>query len=101
VRSRPAGSWFSRHHRWAPAQQWWPDGIPEVPETEARVRLVLANDTDAHDVAEPSAALLPALDPTPMGWKDRDWFLGPHRGPLFDRFGTLRGGSVVEPKAHA
>ena len=28
---------------------------------------------DAH---APVASLLPALDPTPMGWKHRDWFLG-------------------------
>ena len=38
---------------------------------------------------EPWAALLPSLDPTPMGWKGRDWFLGPHRAPLFDRSGNI------------
>ena len=30
------------------------------------------------------AALLPALDPTVMGWSDRSWFLGPHAKSLFD-----------------
>ena len=30
--------------------------------------------------SEPWAALLPVLDPTVMGWKERDFFLGPH-GP--------------------
>jgi len=35
------------------------------------------------------AALLPALDPTPMGWQARDWFLGEHRGALFDRTGNI------------
>ncbi len=35
------------------------------------------------------AALLPGLDPTPMGWQARDWFLGPHRAPLFDRTGNI------------
>jgi hypothetical protein len=33
-------------------------------------------------------ALLPALDPTVMGWKERDWYLGPHREALFDRSGN-------------
>ena len=23
-----------------------------------------------------------------MGWKHRTWYLGPHRGPLFDRSGN-------------
>ncbi|MFI8963125.1 winged helix DNA-binding domain-containing protein [Streptomyces sp. NPDC053493] len=36
------------------------------------------------------AALLPALDPTPMGWQYRDWFLDPeHRPALFDRSGNI------------
>jgi hypothetical protein len=39
--------------------------------------------------AEPWAALLPALDPTPMGWKVRDWYLGHHRPALFDRNGNI------------
>lgn len=40
--------------------------------------LVLADDLDSVEKAEPSAALLPTLDPTTMGWKERDWYLGPH-----------------------
>jgi hypothetical protein len=39
--------------------------------------------------AQPWAALLPALDPTPMGWKDRGWFLGDHAKALFDRSGNI------------
>ena len=35
------------------------------------------------------AALLPALDPTPMGWQARAWYLGPHAPPLFDRTGNI------------
>jgi hypothetical protein len=35
------------------------------------------------------AALLPALDPTPMGWKHRDWFLGIDRAAVFDRAGSI------------
>ncbi|MEU8398601.1 winged helix DNA-binding domain-containing protein [Nonomuraea sp. NPDC048892] len=39
---------------------------------------------------EPWAALLPALDPTPMGWQERDWYLpGEHRAELFDRSGNV------------
>jgi hypothetical protein len=37
----------------------------------------------------PVAALLPALDPTPMGWQARSWYLGPHAPPLFDRTGNV------------
>lgn len=34
------------------------------------------------------AALLPALDPTAMGWKQREWYLGPHAEAIFDRNGN-------------
>ncbi len=33
--------------------------------------------------------LLPGLDPTPMGYKERSWFLGNHGGVLFDRNGNV------------
>ena len=33
-------------------------------------------------------ALLPILDPTVMGWKQRDFYLGRHRDQLFDRAGN-------------
>ncbi|MEU7135596.1 winged helix DNA-binding domain-containing protein [Streptomyces sp. NPDC046261] len=36
------------------------------------------------------AALLPGLDPTAMGWRDRDWYLAPEHVPfLFDRAGNV------------
>jgi hypothetical protein len=36
------------------------------------------------------AALLPALDPTAMGWQQRDWYLPPELWPsLFDRSGNV------------
>ncbi|QHC23643.1 winged helix DNA-binding domain-containing protein [Streptomyces sp. GS7] len=39
---------------------------------------------------EPAAALLPGLDPTPMGWRHRDWYLDPdHTKALFDRNGNI------------
>ena len=37
----------------------------------------------------PWAALLPALDPTPMGWQERSWYLPADRSPLFDRSGNI------------
>lgn len=37
---------------------------------------------------EPWAALLPVLDPTVMGWKDRGFFLGPHSASVFDSNGN-------------
>ena len=37
----------------------------------------------------PVATLLPALDPTPMGWKQRDWFLGVEPAMVFDRAGNI------------
>ncbi len=33
-------------------------------------------------------ALLPTLDPTVMGWKERSWYLGDHQEHLFDRNGN-------------
>jgi hypothetical protein len=53
---------------------------------------VLPDDLDP--VADPGSwvALLPALDPTTMGWKERGFHLGPHGGSLtskvFDRNGN-------------
>jgi Winged helix DNA-binding domain len=49
---------------------------------------VLPDDLDAVEPGEPSAALLPPLDPTTMGWHERDWYLGPHRAELFDTSGN-------------
>ncbi|MFD7921647.1 winged helix DNA-binding domain-containing protein [Streptomyces sp. NPDC059740] len=51
--------------------------------------LLLAEDQEEVAEVEPWAALLPALDPTPMGWHDREWFLGPHGHRLFDRAGNI------------
>ncbi|WP_420823326.1 winged helix DNA-binding domain-containing protein, partial [Streptomyces fulvoviolaceus] len=40
--------------------------------------------------AEPWAALLPGLDPTAMGWQQRDWYLAPDLRPLlFDGSGNV------------
>ncbi|MEV7196510.1 winged helix DNA-binding domain-containing protein [Streptomyces sp. NPDC093510] len=51
--------------------------------------LLLPDDVEETPRPEPWAALLPALDSTPMGWQHRGWFLG-ERGPrLFDRNGNI------------
>ena len=49
---------------------------------------VLSDDLDDPEAVEPWAALLPPLDPTTMGWAERDWYLGPHRKQLFDTSGN-------------
>jgi hypothetical protein len=51
--------------------------------------VLLADDLDPVPAPEPWAALLPALDPTPMGWQARDWFLGSHAPVLFDGNGNV------------
>ncbi len=56
--------------------------------TDAGPALVLAGDTGSTPDPAPWVALLPALDPTTMGWKHRDWYLGPHAGRVFDTNGN-------------
>ncbi|MFE9579663.1 winged helix DNA-binding domain-containing protein [Nocardia sp. NPDC006044] len=51
--------------------------------------LLLADDVEPVAAPEPWAALLPCLDPTPMGWQSRDWYLGPHAPALFDTNGNI------------
>lgn len=51
--------------------------------------VLLADDVEPVAAPEPWAALLPALDPTPMGWQAREWYLGPHAPSLFDRNGNV------------
>ncbi|HVV13098.1 winged helix DNA-binding domain-containing protein [Amycolatopsis sp.] len=62
--------------------------------------LVLPEDLEPVPEPEPRAVLLPALDPTPMGWVRREFYLGEHQAPLFDRTGNIGptvwwGGRVV------
>ena len=93
--------WF---HAYGPATlddlQWWagwtktrtraavaPLDTVEVA-LDGRQGLVLADDVDPVEAPEPWVALLPALDPSSMGWKHRDFVLGPHRERLFDTNGN-------------
>jgi hypothetical protein len=57
-------------------------------ELEGSTGYVLEGDLKPTRPPEPSAALLPTLDPTTMGWKERDWYLGPHGPTLFDSNGN-------------
>ncbi|MDQ2650353.1 MAG: winged helix DNA-binding domain-containing protein, partial [Actinomycetota bacterium] len=50
--------------------------------------IVLAGDVDPVADPGPWEALLPSLDPTTMGWKERSWYLGAHKDRLFDRNGN-------------
>jgi hypothetical protein len=50
---------------------------------------VLPDDLDPEPPVEPWAALLPALDPTALGWKERDFYLDPDFYPaIFDWSGN-------------
>lgn len=50
---------------------------------------VLPGDEEPSPEVEPWVAFLPGLDPTPMGWKDRAWYLGEHKTKLFDATGNI------------
>ncbi len=56
------------------------DGAPAV---------MLAADEPVRAEVRPWPALLPALDPTAMGWRDRTWYVGEHGPALFDRSGNI------------
>jgi hypothetical protein len=63
-------------------------GAAAVSLDDGGVGWMLPDDLD--EIAEPGpwVALLPLLDPTVMGWRGRDFYLGPHREQLFDRTGN-------------
>ena len=58
-------------------------------ELDGQPGVALADDLSFPGEIQAVASLLPALDPTPMGWQARDWFLGRHRAALFDRTGNI------------
>ena len=55
---------------------------------DAGTGYVLEADLDPVPLPPEWVALLPALDPTVMGWKERSWYLGDHQERLFDRNGN-------------
>lgn len=60
---------------------------------------LLPDDLDEVAPVGPWAALLPVLDPTVMGWKQRGWYLGPHAAQLFDRNGNAGTTAWVDGRA--
>ena len=86
--------------------QWWTgltagqvrQALAELDVTEVDLHgspgVMLAADVpglDAQAGADPGPwpALLPALDPTAMGWRERAWYVGEHTAALFDRSGNI------------
>ncbi len=79
---------------------WWSGlGVGRIRATLARLDtvtvdldgqpgIVLSDDVEAVADVDPWVALLPWLDPTIMGWKERAWYLGDHGPALFDRNGN-------------
>ncbi|WP_042382507.1 winged helix DNA-binding domain-containing protein [Streptacidiphilus melanogenes] len=66
-----------------------PVALPQG-EPAGREGYVLPGDAGATPPAEPRAALLPALDPTAMGWRERSWYTdAAHADRLFDRTGNI------------
>ncbi|MGV9803890.1 winged helix DNA-binding domain-containing protein [Mycobacterium sp. NPDC003449] len=78
--------WFGNTLTWAR------QGLRDVGAVEVDLSgtpgYVLPEDVDDDPDPEPWCALLPGLDVTTMGWFDRDWYLGPHRGQVFDTNGN-------------
>ena len=62
-------------------------GVDEV-DLDGTPAVVLAGDAEPVPPPDPWVALLPALDPTVMGWTGREWYLGDHGPALFDRSGN-------------
>lgn len=65
-------------------------GAEEVRLDSGATAWVAPQDQEPDPAPEPWAALLPALDPSAMGWADRGFHLPPeHRALLFDRSGNI------------
>jgi hypothetical protein len=107
--AEPADAWTEQVRRWLAAfgpgtvkdVQWWLGAtvrqvrqalatldVVEVDLGGGTTGVVLPGDVERTDPVEPWAALLPSLDPTVMGWAERDWYLGGHKAQLFDRAGN-------------
>ena len=102
ARAELARRWL---HAFGPAPrtdlQWWTgwtagqvrQALDQLEVTEVDLGgttgVMLAADEDEPAAGEPWPALLPALDPTAMGWRDRVWYVGEHSPALFDRSGNI------------
>lgn len=63
-------------------------GAVEVDLGDETIGYLHPDDTAEVAPVAPYAVLLPGLDPTTMGWFERDWYLGPHRPLIFDSNGN-------------
>ncbi len=63
-------------------------GADGGPDGGTGIGYLLPDDLDDEPLPEPWAALLPALDPTTMGWKERSWYVGAHATALVDHNGN-------------
>ena len=61
--------------------------VAEV-EVDEGPAFVMGHDLEPTPPPQPWANLVPSLDSTVMGWRDRHWYLGEHSGRLFDRNGN-------------
>ena len=102
ARAELARSWL---HAFGPAPvqdlQWWAGwtgaqakaALAALPVAEVdldgQAAVALADDLEFASEPPPVTALLPALDPAPMGWQARNWYLGEHAQQLFDRTGNV------------
>ncbi|HSV41143.1 MAG TPA: winged helix DNA-binding domain-containing protein [Nocardioidaceae bacterium] len=88
--------------------QWWTGwtlgatrtALAPLDTVDVGCGLVLPGDEAPDEPVAPTACLLPALDPTPMGWKERAWYLPDDWQPLYDRNGNIGptiwwGGEVI------
>ncbi len=57
-------------------------------ELDGSTGFLLPDDLEPVSPPHPWVALLPGLDPTVMGWKERDWYLGEHGWRVFDGNGN-------------
>lgn len=57
---------------------------PGEADTGVRTGYLLPDDLDEEPAVGPVAALLPAMDPSTMGWKDRDFYVGDHTAAVYD-----------------
>ncbi|WP_179266000.1 winged helix DNA-binding domain-containing protein [Asanoa hainanensis] len=94
--------WLARFGPATPADlKWWAGwtgaqvkaalaglDVASVTLEDGTAAVVLADDVEPVVSPDPWVALLPALDPTIMGWVGREWYLGPHSPALFDRSGN-------------
>ncbi|MHC3001789.1 winged helix DNA-binding domain-containing protein [Gordonia metallireducens] len=63
-------------------------GTVEVDLDGGGIGHVLPDDLDTDENCEPQAVLLPELDPTTMGFKERGFYLGDHGPEVFDSVGN-------------